>query len=875
MSSEPRRLVVRHGGRGTREALLWRAPWCTTPVAADPGAVEAAPSGRPAICTIVADDFIGELGRSLGRAPLRWDAQAWDSLGPWLDWTDRPKGYPAALAREDARFEAGLGEIEGDWVRKLYLPFHRRSNMILADLRCRSTGTRQADRAITRDGAGRPLPDHVVPRREPERLPPVAPERVLAAQVVVFRVLADAAGDVEEPRIQAWIPGSDDDRGIWLEVDAEVPGTFDDAGTLHAALPSGWDTDDRVAALAAARVRLFDGADDALVLAGDAMAPVPPDAPEAAREHTRVGVMPLWSLAQEAPQLVPEDADKVRAARETAADEAVQALGAAGLDWTSGADARIRALLALVIDRAAPGSTPAVQWPSLAGATTLTALRNDLVAQATGGIGDVIDPADAESVMEEVLRRIVVHLRNRPWSASRSEAAARARASAAFVSARNGTFGVLPANITPARIRAVLDARRAGVEALTWNAWRTFFTAATGALDESAWLHAGVAGDGSDYREAIVHEAAIQGLAAAGAADWIRDGLAPGGSLVSSHPELRTELASFSAALGRPLLLLSLLQRLRVLRRRVLDSYQPPEEIDRIRRDAALDRTDPTGLGEEVEIARELARWEARPLVEGDFVHELEVHDEALLLEALAAELDQVMGQGAGSAWVEVSTPADAALPIPDPDDRPGLPRDARLVRVLLGEPGLDGTAGLSGDLHAALPDASDAAILRGARREALVPRTRFSGPYLYIARCVALVADEDPCVALRTVWSARTEPFVIAAPMDLMGQRPSHITAPDIPALVRDLPRMRRAGVLPFTAVQTPPDSGMTTPEQIQEVARKYGVAFICAFGIPVFTFIALLLFNITLNILLLIPGFGWLLLLKICIPVPTVEEA
>ena len=68
----------------------------------------------------------------------------------------------------------------------------------------------------------------------------------------------------------------------------------------------------------------------------------------------------------------------------------------------------------------------------------------------------------------------------------------------------------------------------------------------------------------------------------------------------------------------------------------------------------------------------------------------------------------------------------------------------------------------------------------------------------------------------------------------------------------------------LPFTAVQTPPDSGHTTPEDIKDVARKYGITLICAFGIPVYTFVALLLFRITLNILLMIPGFGWLLLCR-----------
>ena len=59
------------------------------------------------------------------------------------------------------------------------------------------------------------------------------------------------------------------------------------------------------------------------------------------------------------------------------------------------------------------------------------------------------------------------------------------------------------------------------------------------------------------------------------------------------------------------------------------------------------------------------------------------------------------------------------------------------------------------------------------------------------------------------------------------------------------------------------------------QDTRRAWGVAWICSFGIPVVTICAFILFSIIFSILVILPGFTWMLLLKFCLPVPVPKKS
>ena len=51
-------------------------------------------------------------------------------------------------------------------------------------------------------------------------------------------------------------------------------------------------------------------------------------------------------------------------------------------------------------------------------------------------------------------------------------------------------------------------------------------------------------------------------------------------------------------------------------------------------------------------------------------------------------------------------------------------------------------------------------------------------------------------------------------------------------------------------------------------DTKRDFGLGMICNFGIPVLTICALVLFKIIFSILVALPSFSWMLLLKFCLP-------
>lgn len=149
----------------------------------------------------------------------------------------------------------------------------------------------------------------------------------------------------------------------------------------------------------------------------------------------------------------------------------------------------------------------------------------------------------------------------------------------------------------------------------------------------------------------------------------------------------------------------------------------------------------------------------------------------------------------------------------------------------------------------------------------------RFDDEHLYAVWCWVRVAGRHPCEKEQLFWSGRSEPFSIAEPLDLLGTRPTSIRMPNIPHLVRDLGRMAKAKSNPFAAVISPDGSGIDVSgaaKDFSKVKRDMGLGFVCTYGIPVFTICALILFSIIFSILVIIPGFMWMLFLKVCFPAP-----
>jgi hypothetical protein len=157
-------------------------------------------------------------------------------------------------------------------------------------------------------------------------------------------------------------------------------------------------------------------------------------------------------------------------------------------------------------------------------------------------------------------------------------------------------------------------------------------------------------------------------------------------------------------------------------------------------------------------------------------------------------------------------------------------------------------------------------------------PLPRFDPDHIYAAWCFARVRGDDPCEADQLVWSERTEPYLIADSMDLLGLPPVHMRLPDLPRLIADIPRIARARANPTVSVIKPANSDVSFDPELPDVnkpSRSISVAWVCSIGIPVFTICAWILFTFIFLVLIAIPGFAWMALLKICMPLPTVKRA
>jgi hypothetical protein len=155
------------------------------------------------------------------------------------------------------------------------------------------------------------------------------------------------------------------------------------------------------------------------------------------------------------------------------------------------------------------------------------------------------------------------------------------------------------------------------------------------------------------------------------------------------------------------------------------------------------------------------------------------------------------------------------------------------------------------------------------------VPRLRYDNDSLYAVWCWARVAGRDKCEKETIVWTLGSEPFSVAEPTDILGAKPATVQLPDIPKLIRDIPRIAKARAKPFAAFAAPPNSSYVTGEEPEDTKRAWGIGFICSFGIPVLTICAYILFSIIFSILIILPSFFWMLLLKFCIPIPVPKKS
>jgi hypothetical protein len=142
-----------------------------------------------------------------------------------------------------------------------------------------------------------------------------------------------------------------------------------------------------------------------------------------------------------------------------------------------------------------------------------------------------------------------------------------------------------------------------------------------------------------------------------------------------------------------------------------------------------------------------------------------------------------------------------------------------------------------------------------------------------YVIRAFVRLRPDGACPA-RTVWSAYSEPFVIAPWYEGGGAPPVQIPLPDVTD--RNLLRSLK----PNVAFELPPalqNLLLGNPKDLLEGKPSGGgqftVGWICSFSLPIITICAFICLNIFLSLFDLI--FRWMFFIKICIPFPKRSES
>lgn len=148
----------------------------------------------------------------------------------------------------------------------------------------------------------------------------------------------------------------------------------------------------------------------------------------------------------------------------------------------------------------------------------------------------------------------------------------------------------------------------------------------------------------------------------------------------------------------------------------------------------------------------------------------------------------------------------------------------------------------------------AEALVVRG------LTRPRFDAHHIYAVQAWVRVSGRVPEEAERLIWSPRSEPFVLAEPMDLLGSQPQAVPLPDLPRLLRDLSRLRKAGANPFLTLVPPPRSGGASGGGgLEGLRRDWGLGTPVALVAPVLAIAGLGLLTSALHTLSRLPGFAW----------------
>lgn len=821
----PRRLLIPARRAPSREVLRPVMPFFLRDLgSADP------PAAGPQLLSFASDAFVDDFLAVAG------DRRTLPKLLPWRDWSEPPNvmldgsgqaDYPSSIDRAPPLAvvpEAGTG-IDPDgipsgsprWLRKLYLPLHERFTMLAFDVICRAPGWPRLGRA-----------------------------RVLGSGALIRRLVGDPASE----RWQDWI-AIDDKQGLWLELlDGDMRPASGDAPVDPAQLPEAVLTPHE------ARLRaLFDRPAPAPLAIGLTSAPLsllPPDTGRAAEHCTLFGYLPVFSGAREA--IVDPYGDQgvaaiaARLAAETRT--ALEALFAAVGGLRGAAEPHLRQILELALLPTRPTENQVAG--ARAAITDFT--DSDSEPPSDPDMNDVV-ARGVDRTLRQALRRLLEH------------------------GASDG----------------VRDAELAGSVATGQSFWTAAGAphSATEPGLASGWLRDNMDDLTADWDTLVrerLHQVCDGWLAAATVS-------APA---VGSSSELQP----------RDLWAVMLLAVLRLRGCRMALAAHLSLAVgwgDASERLTELDEeghpvSTAAGLGEEIEtiLALEAERDDDRaapPWPELTFVglndaqRVRDVHQAGVDLAAVYAAIGQGVADAGGAASQQIRDTAAAVasqihaalelLSDEEPDEDPldalrarGASLREQPAQGLLVVPGyaadptfLAGFVTAAASRYTAEPQAL---ALPEARRRDQTPRLRFDADHLYAVWAWVRVAGRDPCEPERVLWTPRGEPFSIADPTDLLGARPANIKMPDIPKLLRDLPRLGKAQANPFAAVASPDQSGVLTGEDMDDTRRDWGIGFICSFGIPVLTICALILFNIIFHILIVLPGFAWMLLLKICIPFP-----
>lgn len=829
----PARLLIPAQRRPSRERLLAAEPFFLRDLAQVPA------EARPRILSFETDGFMDDFLTAAGQAaPL-------PALRPWRDWSEPPDGlidatgaarYPASLTRRapqpDER-EAATGPVMDDdgvphgdssttpaWLRKLYLPLHERFNLIAFDLVCGAAGW-----------------------------PRVARSRIKGSGAIIRRLVARTDGEHWED----WI-AVDDKHGAWVDVlDAALRPTPGAEPTDPAAL-SG------LSAAASVKLHaLFGLAADAplpaIALTSQPLNLVPPSAGKAADHCTLFGYLPVFSSAREV------SAERLAAGTiaEIASRMAERTRGRLDTLFATAASLRSAArphLQTLLDDRVLPARPGAVEI------TTADTVAAGLLAAPPFGL---THPADALAQgIDLALLQALAHL----WAKATSAATANADCNGSVLSAAQlwSQSGADTAASTSAVFDSLPD------------------TSGLPGNQTALWLAASVAASPASW-SVLVRRRLFQLVDA-----WLAGSALPpppqgASSLVTeSHLALLVVIALLRLRGGRLALMASI--------NRKLFGDDKRSELLAIGPGGKLE-FGLAALGEQIDgvLAQESARgdpqatppWPVLAFAElgADLPRVKRIHQTGQDLAHLYAGFDAALA-AAGTSAVAQRDARAASVETTIAGAVAGSPSLAAQGLDFLEQPAC-GLLVLPAFRFAQTPFATlrdAAAASYTSRPEALAlpearaidaqPRLRFDAEHLYAAWGWARVAGRTPCEPDRLVWTLRSEPFSIADPTDLLGARPASIQMPDIPRLLRDIPRIARARARPFAGIAAPPGSGVKVGDAMADTRRDFGLGMICNFGIPILTICALILFNIIFSILIKLPAFSWMLFLKFCLPFP-----